>query len=92
MVTIAQDSLNITSPDFTVPASRSGTALNFTDNDPPSDPPSDPGDPAVLSAIQTAGTLNAGMVPFDLGGSWTIQAGPKGSAGRHHVHLDGATL
>jgi len=75
-VTIGQDSLNITSPDFTLTASRTGSALTFTDNDQPSDPPNT----AVLSATQTAGTFNPGMVPFDLGGSWAIQAGPKGAA------------
>jgi hypothetical protein len=34
----------------------------------------------MLTATQTAGTFNAGIVPFDLGGSWTMQAGPKGGA------------
>jgi hypothetical protein len=32
----------------------------------------------LLTATQTAAAFNAGILPFDLGGSWTIQAGPKG--------------
>ncbi len=75
-VTIGQDSLGITSPDFTLSAVRSGNALTFTDND----PPSHPGNAATLAATQTAGAFNAGIVPFDLGGSWTVQAGPKGGS------------
>ncbi len=74
-VTIGQDSLDITSPDFTLTATRTGPVLVFTDHDPPGD-----ANTAVLSATQEAGAFNAGMVPFDLGGSWTIQAGPKGAA------------
>jgi hypothetical protein len=75
-VTIGQDSLSITSPDFTLTANRTGKVLTFTDNDPPSDPTN----AAVLTATQTAGTFNAGIVPFDLSGSWTMQAGPTGAA------------
>jgi len=73
-VTIGQDSLSITSADFTLTAVRTGNVLNFTDND----PPNDPSNAAALAATQTAGTFNAGIVPFNLGGSWAMQAGPKG--------------
>jgi hypothetical protein len=75
-VTIGQDSINITSPDFTLTANRTGNVLNFTDND----PPSAPSNAAALAATQTSGPFNAGIIPFDLGGSWTIQAGPKGGS------------
>jgi hypothetical protein len=75
-VTIGQDSLSITSPDFTLTAVRTGNVLAFTDND----PPSNPANAAALSATQTAGAFNAGIVPFNLGGSWTMQAGPKGGS------------
>jgi hypothetical protein len=74
MVTIGQDSLNVTSPDFTLTATRTGQVLAFTDNDPPGD-----ANTGVLSGTQEAGAFNAGIVPFNLGGSWTIQAGPKGA-------------
>jgi hypothetical protein len=76
MVTIGQDSLSVTSPSFTLTATRTGNVLAFTDND----PPGVPGNTAVLTATQTAGTFNAGIVPFDLGGSWTMNAGPKGGS------------
>jgi hypothetical protein len=75
-VTVGQDSLSVTSPDFTLTAVRTGNVLTFTDND----PPSSPGNAGVLAATQTAGSFNAGIVPFDLGGSWTMQAGPKGGS------------
>jgi hypothetical protein len=76
IVTIGQDSLSITSPDFTLTAIRTGNVLSFTDND----PPTLPSNAAALAATQTAGAFNAGIVPFNLGGSWTMQAGPKGGA------------
>jgi hypothetical protein len=75
-VTIGQDSLDITSPDFTFTARRNGNVLTFTDND----PPSNPSNAGVMTATQTASTFHAGIVPFDLGGSWTMQAGPKGAS------------
>jgi len=81
-VTIGQDSLSITSPDFTLTANRTGRVLAFTDNDP------GPTNAAVLAATQTAGTFNAGIVPFDLGGSWTIEAGPTGAAASVTCTLD----
>jgi hypothetical protein len=76
-VTVGQDSLSITSPDFTLTATRTGNVLAFTDNESPG---AAGGNAAVLTATQTAGTFNAGIVPFDLGGSWTMQAGPKGGS------------
>ena len=75
-VTVGQDSLTITSPDFTLTATRTGNTLAFTDEDSPGDPSQN----AVLTATQTAGTFNAGLVPFDLSGSWTMQAGPTGGS------------
>jgi hypothetical protein len=75
-LTIGQDSLSITSPSFTLTAVRTGNVLSFTDND----PPNLPGNAAALTAMQTAGAFNAGVVPFDLGGSWTMEAGPKGGS------------
>jgi hypothetical protein len=75
-ITIGQDSLNVTSPSFTLTATRTGNVLAFADND----PPSDPSNAAALSATQTAGTFNAGILPFNLGGTWTMQAGPKGGS------------
>ncbi len=73
-VTIGQDSLSIDSPDFTLTAVRTGNVLNFTDND----PPSNPGNAAALAATQTAGSFDAGILPFNLGGTWAMKAGPKG--------------
>ncbi|MGH7293729.1 MAG: hypothetical protein ACRELB_02295 [Polyangiaceae bacterium] len=75
-VTLGQDSLSITSPDFTLTAVRTGNALAFTDEA----SPGDPGSAAVLTATQTASTFAAGIVPFDLGGSWTMQGGPTGGS------------
>ena len=73
-ITLGPDSLSITSPSFTLDAIRTGNVLAFTDND----PPGASGNAAALTATQTAGAFNAGIVPFGLGGSWTMQAGPKG--------------
>jgi hypothetical protein len=75
-VTVGQDSLTITSPDFTLTATRTGNVLSFTDDA----PPSESGNASGLTATQTAGTFDAGIVPFDLGGSWTMQAGPTGGS------------
>jgi hypothetical protein len=75
-VTIGQDSLNVTSPDFTLTANRTGNVLAFVDND----PPSLPANAGALNATQTASAFNAGILPFNLGGSWTMQAGPKGAS------------
>jgi hypothetical protein len=75
-LTIGQDSLSITSPSFTLTATRTGNVLSFTDND----PPSAPSNAASLVGTQTAAAFNAGIVPFDLGGSWAMEAGPKGGS------------
>jgi hypothetical protein len=75
MVMVAQDSLTITSPDFTLTAARTGNALTFIDHDSPGGSSTE-----SLTATQTAGTFNAGLVPFDLGGHWTMQAGPTGGS------------
>ena len=75
-VTVGQDSLSITSPDFTFTATRTGNVLSFTDHDTPGEPTNG----SVLTATQTAGTFNAGIVPFDLSGSWTMQGGPTGGS------------
>jgi hypothetical protein len=73
-VTIGQDSLSVTSPEFTLTATRTGNVLTFTDNE----EPGTNSNVATLTATQTAATFNAGLLPFDLGGSWTMQAGPTG--------------
>jgi hypothetical protein len=73
-VTIGQDSLTVSSPSFTLTAVRTGSALAFTDTDSYSHAAD------VLTATQTAGTFNAGIVPFDLSGSWTMQGGAKGGS------------
>jgi hypothetical protein len=75
-VKIGQDSLDITSPDFTLTAVRTGKVLTFTDYE----SPSDPSNAAELTATQASSSFNAGILPFDLGGTWTIQAGPKGGS------------
>jgi hypothetical protein len=72
-VTVGQDSLSIVSASFTLTATRSANMLAFTDNA----PPGDPGNVSLLVGNQTASPYSAGIVPFDLGGSWTMQAGPK---------------
>jgi len=76
-VTIGQDALDVTSSDFTLTATRTGNVLAFTDNQAPG---VTGGDVGVLTATQTAGAFHAGILPFDLGGSWTMQAGPKGGS------------
>ncbi len=73
---IGQDSLTITSPSFTLTAVRTSSTLTFTDDQ----TPGDPAGAAVLTATQSAGTFSAGIVPFDLGGAWTMQAGPTGES------------
>jgi hypothetical protein len=73
-VTVGQDSLTITSPSFSLTATRTRNALTFTDH--PS--PGNPNDSATLAATQTAAPFSAGIVPFDLGGSWTMQIANAG--------------
>jgi hypothetical protein len=75
-VTIGQDSLTVSSPDFLLTATRSGSALTFTDEQTPGIPNND----VVLTATQTAAQFNAGVLPFDLSGSWTMQIVPTGKS------------
>jgi hypothetical protein len=75
-VAIGQDSLTVTSPEFTLTAVRTGQTLTFTDED----SPGDPGNNVALTAIQTAASFNAGILPFDLGGSWAMQIVPAGGS------------
>jgi hypothetical protein len=75
-VAIGQDSLTVTSPDFVLTATRTGNALTFTDEQ----DPGDPGQNEVLTATQTPATFNTGILPFDLGGSWTMQVVPAGQS------------
>jgi len=76
-ITIGQDSLTVASPDFTLTATRTGSTLTFNDNE---EPPPYTGVSAALTATQTAGTFDAGILPFDLGGSWTMQIVPGGGS------------
>jgi hypothetical protein len=73
-VTIGQDSLLVTSPDFTLTATRTGNALAFTDEQDPGEPDQN----VTLTATQTAASFDAGVLPFDLSGSWTMQIVPAG--------------
>ena len=73
-VTIGQDSLVVTSPDFSLTATRTGNALAFIDEQEVGNPDND----VTLTATQTAASFNAGILPFDLGGSWTMQIVPAG--------------
>ena len=75
-VTIGQNALTVNSPDFILTATRSGTALTFTDEQTIGNPSNN----VVLAATQTVAAFNAGIVPFDLGGSWTMQIGPPGQS------------
>ena len=80
-VTIGQDSLSVESPEFSLTAVRTGNVLAFTDNEAPPTAPA--GAVAVLAATQNVGTaapFNTGILPFNLGGSWTMQAGAKGAS------------
>jgi hypothetical protein len=75
-VTIAHNSLVVTSPSFSLTATRTGNALAFTDQQ----TPGNPGNDVTLTATQTAAAFQAGIVPFDLGGSWTMQIVPAGQS------------
>jgi hypothetical protein len=68
-VTVGQNSLTVNSPSFVLTAMRTGNALTFTDEQTIGSPT----DNVVLNATQTAATFNAGILPFDLGGSWALQ-------------------
>ncbi|HTQ07407.1 MAG TPA: hypothetical protein VMI54_26305 [Polyangiaceae bacterium] len=71
-VVLGQDSLAITSPDFNLTATRSGDTVTYTDEQ----TVNIPADDVLLTAKQSAGSFNAGIVPFDLGGSWMITIAP----------------
>jgi len=73
-VTIGQDSLTVMSPGFNLTATRTGSALTFTDEQTLSEPNNN----VVLTATQTAAAFNTGILPFNLGGSWTMQIVPAG--------------
>jgi hypothetical protein len=75
-VTIGQNSLMVTSHDFILTATRTGNTLSFTDEQSVRDPSNN----VVLTATQNAATFNAGILPFDLGGNWTMQIGPPGQS------------
>jgi hypothetical protein len=75
-VTVGQNSLTVNSPDFVLTATRTGSALTFTDEQ----TIGNPGNNAVLTATQTASPFNAGILPFDLGGSWAMQIVPAGQS------------
>jgi hypothetical protein len=75
-VTIGQNSLAVASPAFTLTAARTGDALTFTDEQ----TLGNPSDDVTLRATQTAATFDAGVLPFDLGGSWMIQIAPAGQS------------
>jgi hypothetical protein len=75
-LTIGQDSLMISAPSFTLTATRTGNALAFTDEQ----TLGDPGDNLVLTGMQTAASFNAGIIPFNLGGSWAMQIVPAGGS------------
>jgi hypothetical protein len=62
-VVIGQDSLTVTSPDFTLTAVRTGSSEAYSVNP----------EGIVLTATQTAASFNAGIVPFNLGGTWAMQ-------------------
>lgn len=73
-VTLGQDSLTVTSPSFTLTAVRTGSSLAFKDNE----NPRNAADSATLTGVQAATAFDAGLVPFNLGGSWTMQVIPNG--------------
>src|SRR5579872_799896 len=75
-LTIGRNSLTVASPDFTLTATRTGNALAFTDEQSPGHPDND----VTLTATQTAAAFDPGIVPFDLGGSWTMQVVPAGQS------------
>jgi hypothetical protein len=75
-VTIGQDSLTVSSPSFSLTATRAGNTLTFTDEQ----TLGSPGNNVVLTATQTAASFDAGIIPFNLGGSWTMQVVPAGGS------------
>ncbi len=75
-ITVGQNSLAVASPGFTLMATRTGNALTFADDEEPGNGGSD----VALTATQTAASFNAGILPFDLGGSWAMKIVPTGGA------------
>ena len=73
---VGDNSLTVTSPDFTLTATRTGNTLAFTDEQ----TPGNPGNDVTLTATQTAAAFDSGVLPFDLGGSWTMQIVPAGQS------------
>lgn len=73
-ITVGQNSLAVASPGFTLMATRTGNALTFADDEEPGNGGSD----VALTATQTAASFNAGILPFDLGGSWAMKIVPTG--------------
>jgi hypothetical protein len=74
-ITIGQDSLMVSAPSFNLTATRTGNALAFTDEQTLGAPAND----VVLTGTQTAASFSAGIIPFNLGGSWTMQIVHGGS-------------
>jgi hypothetical protein len=74
-IVIGQDSLTVTSPgNFALTAVRAGNTLAFIDEQ----TPGEPGNNVTLTAMQTAASFDAGILPFDLGGTWSMQIVPAG--------------
>jgi hypothetical protein len=71
-VIVGQDSLTITSPSFSLTAQRASNVLTL-DTDAG-------GDFGTTTCTQTAAGFDAGIVPFNLGGTWAIQIGPTGGS------------
>lgn len=70
-VVVDQDSLTIHSPDFEFTGTRAGDALDFVDS---------AGGPGVFDGTRTTGSLDLGIIPIAIGGSWTFQGGVQGDA------------
>ena len=74
VVVIGKNQLTVTTPQWSFTGTKTASTLNFTSN-------SGNGDtPGVAAATQTSASFNAGLIPFDLGGTWTIQGGNQGGS------------
>jgi hypothetical protein len=62
-VVVGQDSLTVTSPGFTLTAVRTGSSEAYSVSP----------EGIVLTAMQTAASFDAGILPFNLGGTWSMQ-------------------
>lgn len=69
VVTIGTDQLTVTAPDFTWTLVRSGNVLQGQDVS---------GNTIDVNSTQSAGAFNSGIIPFNLGGTWSIQGGNAG--------------